>query len=230
MRRTAIVVCLALILSACGNTYGSGRSGWSPELEAWADKKIEENWDDNTEMKTEEPIPEPNDPDALVIKGHRLTASLRGYLAENGTSDDCFRIEGTSNLACLQDGLERGRATFAGAPADLSFEFYCEDPEAREKCRLFRITATFDTIDFDRVADAMNIKFGEPDQTMTLTKENPMGAEFGSEVRKWTKNNTRIEVEQRGSKIDEGIASFLYLPKLRDVEKGRRQQLQPEDI
>lgn len=226
---------LLVVVGLLSVTFGCSRpavgiQSTDPETQAWASKKIEENWEnDNYSTGSEKETPKPLDENAVDVKGHKLTMSLKAF-RENALYDECRALEGRQDLACFKFGLERGQTTFAGAPADITFLFVCDDVETRKDCRLYRVRVSFESSDYLRVADAMNLKFGEPRIETSVEMENRMGAKFVSRVRKWTKENVRIEVEERGSRVDEGDASFLYVPLLTDVEKGRKKGLRPDDI
>lgn len=174
------------------------------------------------------PYPEPIDPDAVTVKRVQMSISFEEFDGEHRTGF-CTNLQGHTILGCRREGLENGSTTFAGVPADLSFLFTCDDAEARKGCFLYAVEVTFDTRNYQRVAATVTAKYGEASNASTNIKENRMGAEFGSRSRTWKFRSVVARIEQRGSKIDEGKASYTFLP-LADDPKIDPDQLETGDI
>ena len=202
----------------------------SPEMKKWAQNQIEKNWGEDAEPYSHHTkIPSPLETDAMIVKERQLTESLKAFLHEENR-EKCNNIGKTRDITCYLFGLKSKKHTFAGVPADFSFNYTCENPDIIKECRLYHISINFDYFNYSKVADAMSLKFGEPDIETSVVKKNRMNASFRSNIRKWNIGKNAVKVEERAVKLDQGMASFTYAPLLRDVEKRYQKDLRPDDI
>jgi hypothetical protein len=147
----------------------------------------------------------------LTFKGFELGADRSSFLAafpkplckgspEHGDTcfwtpkDDCptFDTQGPCFKAFNYGGV---------LPNNILVTFY--------KARLVRVSVYFPEPRFRELRDAITERFGTPAVMKNDVVQNRMGATFDNTRLIWTRGDAILSLRQRGSKIDEGVASLM---------------------
>lgn len=78
--------------------------------------------------------------------------------------------------------------------------------------RFFRYFATFRTDSFGDIYQTLSKRFGSPGSHRNSEVHNRMGATFSQEEAVWVTAHTKVTLVRRGTNINEGLLSVVYLP------------------
>jgi hypothetical protein len=85
--------------------------------------------------------------------------------------------------------------------------------------RFFRYFATFRTDSFDEIYQTLVKRFGTPSSHKHSSVQNRMGASFSQETANWATPHTQVTLQRRGTNVDEGMLSVVYLPIAKELPK-----------
>lgn len=155
------------------------------------------------------------DPSAMSVKGFKLTMPYEILESQLASQDISCREADShlpNNLFCsLRYDSDRTQ-TYAGIPANISYQFHCDKATSKDGCRLYGAHIDLPSHRFSHVEKTLTAKFGEPERQRVVTKQNRLGATFKSRVLDWTIGDSIIIGEELGSKVDRSNFTVLYEP------------------
>lgn len=89
---------------------------------------------------------------------------------------------------------------------------------------VLRLDILFPSQDFEGVAAALREKYGKPSGAKTEPVTNRMGATFDNRLFEWVRHDGTLRIEQRGTTIDQSMATIVSPDFLSQEATGRAEK------
>ena len=160
----------------------------------------------------------------LDFKGIPMGASEAVVQQKFPTSANCNDVINKSQMMVLQDDGDRycsidyiEATTIAGVRANIcEFRFYAD--------KLYKITFTVNSSNFNTVTDALVVKYGKPSKVTTRNVQNRMGAVFGNDTWTWRVGDNTITAWRYTGNLDYSMIEYLSDPGKRETARREQQK------